>query len=134
MKLSLNCMRDTLITLENWLVLTDDLQFDYLDLNEICKSSELLKYSRPDIAYTLVMLKEAGFIEALIVYASNEIHELDVIRLTYSGHQFLDTIRPQSTWDKIQSISEKTGFKSISSIMEIADIILPETIKSVLHS
>lgn len=134
MKLSLSCIRDTLITLENWLVLTDDLQFIYLDLDKICKSSEMLKYSRPDIAYTLVMLKEAGFIEAVIDYGSNVIYELDVIRLTYSGHQFLDTIRPQSTWDKIQAISEKTGLKSISSIMEIADIILPETIKSVLHS
>ena len=35
MKLDLNCIRDTLITLENWLVLNDDLEFVYLDLDEI---------------------------------------------------------------------------------------------------
>ena len=94
----------------------------------------MLKYSRAEIAYTLVILKEAGFIEAIIDYASNGINELDVIRLTYKGHQFLDTIRPQSVWDKIYSVAEKANLKSIHAIMEIADIILPETIKSVLHS
>lgn len=134
MKLDLNCIRDTLITLENWLVLNDDLEFIYLDLDEIHKSSNMLKYSRAEIAYTLVILKEAGFIEAIIDYASNGIDELDVIRLTYKGHQFLDTIRPQSVWDKIYSVAEKANLKSIHAIMEIADIILPETIKSVLHS
>ena len=134
MKLNLNCIRDTLITLENWLVLNDDLEFVYLDLDEIHKSSNMLKYSRAEIAYTLVILKEADFIEAIIDYGSNRIDELGVIRLTYKGHQFLDTIRPQSMWDKVYSISEKAELKSISSIMEIADIILPETNKSVLHS
>lgn len=134
MKLDLNCIRDTLITLENWLVLNDDLEFVYLNLDEIHKSSNMLKYSRAEIAYTLVILKEAGFIEAIIDYASNGINELDVIRLTYKGHQFLDTIRPQSVWDKIYSVAEKANLKSIHAIMEIADIILPETIKSVLHS
>ena len=134
MKLDLNCIRDTLITLENWLVLNDDLEFVYLNLDEIHKSSNMLKYSRAEITYTLVILKEAGFIEAIIDYGSGGIDELDVIRLTYKGHQFLDTIRPQSVWDKIYSVAEKANLKSIPAIMEIADIILPETIKSVLHS
>ena len=94
----------------------------------------MLKYSKPEIAYTLVMLEEASFIKASITYISGSIYDLTVIRLTYDGHQFLDVVRPQSSWDKIHSISEKTGLKSISSIMEIADILLPATIKSVLHS
>ena len=134
MKLDLNCIRDTLITLESWLVLNDDLEFVYLDLDEIHKSSNMLKYPRAEVAYTLIVLREADFIEAIIDYGSNRIDELDVIRLTYKGHQFLDTIRPQSVWDKIYSVSEKTNLKSISAIMEIADILLPETIKSVLRS
>ena len=134
MKLDLNCIRDTLITLESWLVLNDDLEFVYLDLDEIHKSSNMLKYPRAEVAYTLIVLREANFIEAIIDYGSNRIDELVVIRLTYKGHQFLDTIRPQSVWDKIYSVSEKTNLKSISAIMEIADIILPETIKSVSRS
>lgn len=134
MKLNISCIRDTLITLEDWLVLNDNLEFVYLSLDDICKSSKMLKYPRPDIAYTLVMLKEAEFIEAIIEYACDGICELYVMRLTYQGHQFLDSIRPPDTWDKIHNISNKTGLKSISALMEIADILLPETIKSALHS
>ncbi|RGX99816.1 DUF2513 domain-containing protein [Blautia sp. OF03-15BH] len=134
MKLDLNCVRDSLLTLEKWLVLNDQLEFIFLDLNEIMESAEMQKYTKPDVAYTLVMLEEAGFIKAVIDYGCDEISELDVIRLTYQGHQFLETIRPKDTWDKIYAVAEKTGHKSLTSIMEIADIILPDVFKSALRS
>lgn len=134
MKLDLNCVRDSLLTLEKWLVLNDQLEFIFLDLNEIMESAEMQKYTKPDVTYTLVMLEEAGFIKAVIDYGCDEISELDVIRLTYQGHQFLETIRPKDTWDKIYAVAEKTGHKSLTSIMEIADIILPDVFKSALRS
>ena len=134
MKLDLNCVRDSLLTLEKWLVLNDQLEFIFLDLNEIMESAEMQKYTKPDVAYTLVMLEEAGFIKAVIDYGCDEISGLDVIRLTYQGHQFLETIRPKDTWDKIYAVAEKTGHKSLTNIMEIADIILPDVFKSALHS
>lgn len=134
MKLDLNCVRDSLLTLEKWLVLNDQLEFIFLDLNEIMESAEMQKYTKPDVAYTLVMLEEAGFIKAVIDYGCDEISELDVIRLTYQGHQFLETIRSKDTWDKIYAVAEKTGHKSLTSIMEIADIILPDVFKSALRS
>ncbi len=134
MKLDLNCVRDSLLTLEKWLVLNDQLEFIFLDLNEIMESAEMQKYTKPDVAYTLVMLEEAGFIKAVIDYGCDEISELDVIRLTYQGHQFLETIRPKDTWDKIYAVAEKTGHKSLTNIMEIADIILPDVFKSALRS
>lgn len=134
MKLDLNCVRDSLLTLEKWLVLNDQLEFIFLDLNEIMESAEMQKYTKPDVAYTLVMLEEAGFIKAVIDYGCDEISELDVIRLTYQGHQFLETIRPKDTWDKIYAVAKKTGHKSLTSIMEIADIILPDVFKSALRS
>ena len=134
MKLDTCCIRDTLLVPENWLVLNDDLAFIPLDLCEICKSGSMQKYSKSDIAYTLVLLEEAGFIEAEIDYTLEGIHEIDVIRLTFQGHQFLDTIRPESIWKKIHGISEKTGLKSITAIMEIANTLLPDAIKSAIHS
>lgn len=134
MKLDLNCVRDSLLTLEKWLVLNDQLEFIFLDLNEIMESAEMQKYTKPEVAYTLVMLEEAGFIKAVIDYGCDEISELDVIRLTYQGHQFLETIRPKDTWDKIYAVAEKTGHKSLTNIMEIADIILPDVFKSALRS
>lgn len=132
MKLDLNCIRDTLFVLEENLVLNDDLDFCTLDVREICEFSQMKAYSLSEVAYTLIILEEAGFIKTTCV--SNLIEYMDVVRLTYEGHRFLDTIRPTSTWDKIYSISEKTGLKSISTIMEIADILLPDTIKSAIQS
>lgn len=134
MKLNLNCVRDTLITLEDRLVLDDNLEFNCLDLYEIRKSSNMLKYSRAEIAYTLIILNEAGFIKMIAGYDNDGLDQLDVVRLTYQGHQFLDTIRPKDTWDKIYAIAEKTGHKSITNIMDIANILLPETFKSALRS
>lgn len=134
MVLDLNCVRDTLLTLEKWLVLNDNLEFVHLNLDEICRSSEMLKHSQSSIAYTLVLLDEAGFVKCSIAYTGTGIYDLSVIRLTYQGHQLLDSIRPQSTWHKIQVICEKSGFKSISAVMEISNMLLPETLKSSMHS
>ena len=61
MTLDLNCVRDTLLTLEEWLVLDDNLDFHRLGLDDICRSSEMLKHSKSSIAYTLVLLDEADF-------------------------------------------------------------------------
>ena len=68
MTLDLNCVRDTLLTLEEWLVLDDDLDFHRLGLDDICRSSEMLKHSKSSIAYTLVLLDEADFIKCSISY------------------------------------------------------------------
>ena len=66
MKLDLNCVRDSLLTLEKWLVLNDQLEFIFLDLNEIMESAEMQKYTKPDVTYTLVMLKEAGVTHVIL--------------------------------------------------------------------
>lgn len=84
MVLNLKCIRDTLLALERCLVLNDELEFVGQNLDELRKSGELLQYSRSDLAYTLVLLTEADFIESYIDYADDVIEELTVIRLTYS--------------------------------------------------
>ena len=134
MKFDLNCVRDTLLYLEEWLVLTDTLNFKSLSLEEIHQSGDLIKYPLPELAYTLCKMEEAGFILAQIRYGSGTIYTLEVFSITYSGHQFLDTIRPDSTWNKIHDICDKTGLKSVSAIMDIANILFPETIKSFISS
>ena len=133
MKLNPDCLRDTLLVLEEWLVLNEELEFCLLDLEELCKTSRLLRYSKQEIAYTLILLEEADFIKALIIYASDCIDNLSVIRLTFQGHQFLDSIRPLSLWKKILSVSEKTGLISITNLLEISNMLLPEFIKPASH-
>lgn len=132
MKLDIACIRDILLCLEDCLVLTDELRYKHVDLYDLCQTGNLQKYSRSQIAYTICKLDEADFINASIQYADNSINYIAVDSITFAGHQFLDTIRPESVWSKIHSISEKTELKSISAIMDIAEIILPDTIKSAI--
>lgn len=132
MKLELNCIRDTLLCLEDWLVLTDELEFKSLTLHEIHTAGIMQKYTLPEIAYTISKLEEAGLIKAYMNYANDCINYIGVSSLTFYGHQFLDTIRPDSTWDKIYAICEKTGLKSLHTIMEISEMLLPDTIKSAI--
>ncbi len=131
MKLTPDCLRDTLLVLEEWLILNEELEFRFLDLEELCKTSALLRYSKQEIAYTLVLLEEAGFIKALINHASDCVDDLSVMRLTFQGHQFLDSIRPLPLWKKILSVSEKTGLTSVTALAEISSMFFPEFIKSV---
>lgn len=132
MKLDISCIRDLLLCFEACLILTDELEYKSIDLYEICQTENLQQYSRSQIAYTICKLEEADFINAYVQYGNNSISYIVVSSITFAGHQFLDTIRPESVWSKIHSISEKTGLKSISTIMDIAEIILPDTIKSAI--
>lgn len=50
---------------------------------------------------------------------------LTVYRLTWQGHEFLESIRDQSTWDKLKELSEKHGSGlSIDLIREGAILLL----------
>lgn len=133
MVLNINCMRDLLLSLEEWLVLSNDLEYNFLDLHDLRQIARLQKYKIPVIVYTISKLEEAGFIQAEMQFSDNKISSLAIGSITYDGHQFLDLIRSESTWDKIKAICDKTNLKSVSAIMEIADAILPETIRAALH-
>ena len=134
MTLDISCVRDSLLTIENLSALNEDLEFVCLDLSDICDAPEMHKYSISTVAYTLNILGEAGFIIYSVGFASDCLSDISVFRLTYQGHEFLDTLRPQAFWDKIHDVCDKTGLKSITAIMEIADILLPDRIKSILRS
>lgn len=130
MKLNINCVRDLLLYLEEWLILTEDLEYKTLSVHEIQQGGIMCKYTIPEIAYTITKLEEAKFLKAAIVYASNGIYACEVSTLTFAGHQFLETIRPEPIWKKIFSIADKIGLTSFSAITQIADSLLPEIINT----
>jgi hypothetical protein len=53
------------------------------------------KYSLEEVCYTVLCLKEAGYIEA---QCTLDIGAYSVRRLTWSGHEFLDNIRDAKPW------------------------------------
>lgn len=111
MRLNNECIRDLLLYLEENLDNENDIDL----VNFTFK-----KYTNEDIIYTAQKLIEAHYINARSAYGSNTIYYFPVSSITYNGHQFLDTIRPQTVWEKTIEKSKVLGDTSISILSQIA--------------
>jgi hypothetical protein len=71
------------------------------------------------LQYHLLLLSEAGLIEAIDA-SSNDGPEYFPIRLTWSGHEFLDAARNDSFWVKAKSlIATKAGGVSFDIMVDV---------------
>lgn len=116
MKLDSSCVRDVLILCEDTPFLSEDLIWESVTLKYFVK--HLPQYSKSQIAYTLIQLNDAEYINATIFEYDDGVSDIVVNRLTYAGHELIDTIRPEKVWQKIS--------KSISEISNISLPILQE--------
>lgn len=118
MKLNPDCIRDILIFCEDYLTLDSNLQLQIAELEDICEA--LPDYPREEIAYTIKKLDEAGYINAIIQFASGRIiYRLTVVELTYEGHEFIDTIRPENVWDKVSKVISNVSSISLPVLQQI---------------
>lgn len=107
MKLNLNCMRDILLTLE---------QFDY---GQIIHHKDLEKrlssnYSEADVYYSVLKLAEADFIKADYFDVPGGVPQISLIYdITYAGHEFLNSVRPASVWQKLIPTLQNAGISSL---------------------
>ena len=75
-------------------------------------------HSEEEIAYHVQILDEAGLLEA------EELTSLDgydwrAKRLTYEGHEFLDTIRDAAAWRFTKETAKNAGVTGIKALFEI---------------
>lgn len=79
--------------------------------------------------YHCKMLRDAGLIEASISeYMGGGIGG-QAIRLTWAGHEFLDSIRPKSTWDKVKMQAKEKGIGlTLDAIKALAEIAMKAAI------
>lgn len=117
MTLKHDCIRDILIFCEKELTLDSNLAWEPIHFDTFCNS--LAHHSREDIAYTLYLLDEAGYIDSSIVEADGGILHIIVYRLTYSGHEFLDTIKSDNVWHKIKNAIASVGSVSLPVIQTL---------------
>ena len=117
MTLKHDCIRDILIFCEKELTLDSNLTWVPIHLDVFCSS--LTQYSHEDIVYTLYLLDEAGYIDSHIVEADGGILHIIVYRLTYSGHEFLDTIKSDNVWEKIKTAVASVGSASLPVIQAL---------------
>uniref|UniRef100_UPI00359C4BD3 DUF2513 domain-containing protein n=1 Tax=Thomasclavelia spiroformis TaxID=29348 RepID=UPI00359C4BD3 len=109
MKLNINCVRDTLIALENMSSLEDGLTPKYLSIEDFENNQNTSKYSKKEIVYTLKKLKEGGLIIANFQYADNELYMATITELTYEGHQYLETISNSKIFDMAMNKLDELG-------------------------
>lgn len=123
MKINHNCVRDLLLFLEaQQTVETDpdgDLCLTETLLWDICQG--LPHYSQEDIFYTLSRMREGGYIDMSVKYASNTVSFCAVNYITYAGHEFLEKIRPGGVWEKTTGAIGKLGCYSLQILEKIAE-------------
>jgi len=130
MKLNPECIRDIMFYLEENLTMNSDLEINEISVFDL---PEKLNYSIEEITNTLLVLDDANFIVCYRNNGDDAIVALDIYRITYTGYQFLESIRPDSVWKKVQTISGNIGSFSLNVISQIATSVLTQMINGQLN-
>lgn len=85
-------------------------------------------YQQEVVAYHVLLLSEAGLIEAINLSAGSSI-SWKPRRLTWEGHEFLDAARDNNRWNQVKTIMAKFG----GFVFDIGKQVLFEIIKSELR-
>lgn len=127
MELNSNCVRDILIAVENC---------DFGERLTLDKLHTLLpSYSINTLWYTCLKLQEGGFLKLMTIHVIRQpmptIKQIE--ELTYSGHEFLNTIRSDTNWGKVKNIAQKAGVFSLKALGEIAQSVASAAITAALQ-
>ena len=126
MKLKPDCVRDVLLTLED-APFNEEVKLDYI-------SKQLPNYSTDELWYTCLKLHEGGYIKAIL--ASNLQSTLpfvvSIIDITFSGHQFLDSVRDTRVWAKTKEVAANAGSFTLKTLGYIAQEVAKVAISTAL--
>ena len=65
-------------------------------------------YTEAQVYYHIMLLHEAGLLVAIDLSGMQDIQWIPQ-RLTWQGHEFLESARDKNTWNKAKEIMAKTG-------------------------
>ena len=126
MKLNYECLRKTLIVLEEQLELKD-LDYKPLSVGTVSNFPVLLnEFKEEDIAYSIYMLADAGFIKMTSGY-ENIIHP-QIQTITYKGHEFIQKIKNDTVWNKTVSSLKPIGVFTLELISQVATNVIMKSL------
>lgn len=108
MKLDKDLVRDILLAIEA----SDAVPMGWITL-------ELPERSKEEMSYHVMLLDEAGLIEGQDLSTKGDF-EWQPTRLTYKGHEFLETIRDGEVWNRTKAGAEKAGNAGIGFLLELS--------------
>lgn len=123
MKLDVECIREILIYLENNLdFIEGTYKHNNIGRSKIVKDLHSTKGLDKDLlAYAIEKMCESHIIEADIIIGScHGMTHCNIYDISYQGHQFLDSIRPESIWEKTKNIANSIGNHSLKFIEDTA--------------
>ena len=107
MKLDKDLVRDILLALES-----DEDAFGWKELS-------FDDHTQVEIAYHVCILAEGGILTAMDSGNLN-VYDWRAQRLTYNGHEFLDTIRDDEVWKLTKDTAKKAGVGGLKFLFEVA--------------
>ena len=84
-----------------------------------------------DVSYHVMLLHEAGFIVGQDLSSDDGLEWLPK-RLTYKGHEFLDTVRDGEVWRRTKAGAEKAGVAGLGILLELGKAYGKEVLKEKL--
>jgi DNA-binding transcriptional ArsR family regulator len=86
---------------------------------------QISSYPPEVVSYHLYILNEAGLVEANCIKSSNAPIHCFGLNLTWAGHEFLDSIRNETTWNKIKETVKSKGVDlSFEAIKQVAIAVI----------
>ncbi|MEI3172699.1 MAG: DUF2513 domain-containing protein [Lachnospiraceae bacterium] len=123
MKLKADCVRDVLLKLEDILLIDASFAFSPVDIPTLC--SELPQYEPEDIYYTVYQLNQGKYIKAEItLLPSGGMRTSAIKTITWEGHEFIESIRPDTVWEEVKNTIQKIGALSVTSIAYLGKLFI----------
>lgn len=138
MKLNPDCVRDTLIWLEENIKVSDE-SFTSYHLQDLYDA--LPKYENEDVYYSIYNLFQIHYIEGRFsLFPNGAVKLCEISNITWNGHQFLNTIRPTTVWKATKKGASKLGIMSMHALstiaMKIAETVVtnPKVINEIIEN
>jgi hypothetical protein len=86
-----------------------------------------------EVSYHVMLLHEAGLIVGRDASVLADVFPVwQPKRLTYRGHEFLDTVRDNEVWRRTKAGAEKAGVASLGLLLELGKAYGKEVLKEKL--
>jgi hypothetical protein len=91
---------------------------------------EIPGFTEVQVSYHVELLSEAGFLEVQDLSHIGS-YEWKPKRLTFAGHEYLDTVRDNEIWRLTKEGAKEVGASSVSMLFEIGKAIVKQ--KAIEH-